>query len=151
MSDNFFLDISSWAKKAEGRLDQITRKVVLDVGTRLVMRSPVGDPSIWQSAAPKGYTGGHFRGNWQYGEGFIPQGALATVDKSGRASIARLKPSAKPGGKVHYIVNNLPYAMALERGHSKQAPQGIVGLTVMEFRPIVEKVALELKNRGGGA
>lgn len=146
---SFSLDLGKWTKKTDVRMHLLVRKIVLDVGTRLVMRSPVGDPSRWASTAPKGYTGGHFRGNWQYGEGFIPQGALATIDKSGRASIARLKPGDKPGGQVHYIVNNLPYAMELERGHSKQAPQGIVGLTVMEFRPIVEKALLAIKGGGG--
>lgn len=138
----FLLDLERFAKKAKGNADLVVRKVFLDFSTRVVMRSPVGDPSGWKSPAPAGYTGGHFRGNWQYGEGMIPRGWLQTVDKTGQASLARMqaiKPQAS--GKVHYIVNNLPYAMELERGHSRQAPAGMVGVTVKEFQMIVRKAA----------
>jgi hypothetical protein len=39
------------------------------------------------------------------------------------------------------LSNNLPYAWALEHGHSKQRPNGFVGLTVLEFAAIVDKAA----------
>jgi hypothetical protein len=48
-------------------------------------------------------------------------------------------------GKVHYITNNLPYAWRLEHGHSKQAPAGMVGLTVVEFAGIVDKAANDVR------
>lgn len=33
-----------------------------------------------------------------------------------------------------YITNNLPYIVPLENGHSGQAPQGMVAITVAEYR-----------------
>jgi len=47
-------------------------------------------------------------------------------------------------GQVIYLVNNLPYAIPLEYGHSSQAPGGMVRLTVQKWRPIVDAVAREL-------
>jgi len=39
---------------------------------------------------------------------------------------------------VYFLVNNVPYAQALEDGHSTQAPQGIYGLTALEFQQYVD-------------
>ena len=50
---------------------------------------------------------------------------------------------AKAAGTVHVWINNLPYAQRLEDGWSKQAPSGMVGLAVREFRSIVESAAGE--------
>ena len=71
------------------------------------------------------------------------------IDKDGSATIAAhgsVISSAK-AGDVIYLVNNLPYAKRIEEGWSRQAPIGVVGLTVLEFQKIVDKAVLEL--RGG--
>ena len=39
--------------------------------------------------------------------------------------------------KVQFFTNNLPYAAALENGHSGQAPGGMVRVTVARFQQIV--------------
>lgn len=147
MSDGkqFSLDLSAWVKKAKGNMDQVVRKVVLDVGTRIVMRSPVGDGAYWASPPPPGYIGGRFRANWQYGEATAPKGDLPDIDRTGGKSIARIALGVKPNaaGKIHYLTNNLPYAMRLEMGWSKnQAPSGMVGVTVVEFQSIVRDAAV---------
>ena len=46
-------------------------------------------------------------------------------------------------------MNNLPYARALEDGHSSQAPAGIVGRLQLEFKSIVEQVVADIKAGGG--
>lgn len=38
------------------------------------------------------------------------------------------------GKKDVYITNSLPYIVALEHGHSKQAPKGMVKMTVNELK-----------------
>jgi hypothetical protein len=48
-------------------------------------------------------------------------------------------------GHTIYIVNNLPYANALENGHSKQAPSGMVKVTLQEFPGIVSAAAQEVR------
>jgi hypothetical protein len=46
---------------------------------------------------------------------------------------------------VHFLTNNLPYALRLEYGWSKnQAPAGMVGLAVAEFQSIVRDAAAEV-------
>jgi hypothetical protein len=48
-------------------------------------------------------------------------------------------------GHVFHIANNLPYATRLKYDWSTQAPQGIVGLTVIAFEVIVGGIVAELK------
>lgn len=37
-----------------------------------------------------------------------------------------------------YLANNLPYAVPLENGHSKQAPAGVYAISIEEVRTILE-------------
>lgn len=143
MAGSFVLDLSRFADKAKGRLDTVVRKIVLDLGERIVLRSPVGDPSIWQSPPPPGYVGGRFRANWQYGYGAMPDGEASAPDPRGDATQARIRAGVMgaPAAGVHYIVNNLPYAERIEDGWSTQAPAGVVGLAVVEFDGVVRSAA----------
>lgn len=147
---SFALDLKAFADKTSARTQQIVRKIVIDVGTAMVMKSPVGDPLGWKnpSAAPAGYVGGRFRANWQYGYNTIDRATTTKVDASGQTSISAIVGgvSGKDAAAVHYITNSLPYAQRIEEGHSqRQAPQGVVRLTVMEFQPIVEAAARALQ------
>lgn len=147
-AERFVVDMRKFVRKSKDVMDQVVRKVVLDIGTSVVMRSPVGDPSGWASPAPKGYVGGRFRANWQYAETTRPQGTLGEFDPSGQKSIARMFAKvglADAAGKIHYLTNNLPYGPALERGWSKQAPAGMVGLAVREFQATVERAARAMR------
>ena len=144
---NFALDLSAMTARAGANLERTARGAVIEVGRRLVARSPVGDPSQWKhpEAAPPGYVGGRFRGNWQYSFGFqnLSNRALSTIDASGAVSVARIVDgvTSSPAAGTHYIANNLPYAQELENGHSGQAPEGMVELTAIEFQQIVNEVA----------
>ena len=66
--------------------------------------------------------------------------------EGGQGTIAYTRTQIPPeaSGKLHYIVNNLPYSIALENGHSGQAPQGMVGLTVTEYQTIVQRAVEDL-------
>ena len=127
--------------------DLITRKTVLDIGTRLVERTPVGDANYWKSKPPKGYVGGHARGNWSYSEGSLKTKEFKTIDQSGAISNNRilLGLSTQAGGKVHFLQNSVPYIQPLEDGWSRQAPNGMVAITVVEFQGILRGIAEGLK------
>lgn len=160
----FDLDIAKIVAKTKGKTDRVVRKIVLDIGRRLVERSPVGDPTWWRGSlvasginggsdiysgmdAPEGYTGGHFRANWNHGIGEMPLTQFEDIDKTTSTSDKRIEASIKSSNAyaVHFIVNNLPYSIALENGHSwHQAPFGMVGLTVVEFGGIVREAAQEV-------
>ena len=147
------ISISEFADKTKRKMDAVVRSFVLEIGSTLVQESPVGDPKKWSAefvtAATKlgwigeGYVGGRFKGNWQYGFRAAPDGDLETIDKSGDASNARIEIGvhSSPAAGVHYLVNNLPYAQALEDGHSGQAPTGVVSLTMIEAPQILREIA----------
>lgn len=143
---SFALDLEAFAKKTHAKTDAVVRKIVIDVGTALVMKSPVGDPDYWKEPPPPGYVGGRFRANWQYGLGGYSTSVKDDVDQSGgptiNAIVGKVRPDA--GGKIHYLTNSVPYGPRLEDGWSRQAPHGMVNLTVLEFQPIVAAAARAL-------
>jgi hypothetical protein len=130
VADQFALALSQFAAKAGDRADQVVRQVTLEVASRIIVRSPVDT--------------GRFRGNWRLGVGGPVSGTTSLTDKDGStatANVAGMLPK-KAAGTVLYLTNNLPYAWALEHGHSKvHAPNGMVGLTVLEFAAIVDQAA----------
>ena len=146
---SFSMQISEFIAKTKANQDLLVRAITMKIDNKLVQRSPVGDAKYWKSKPPPGYTGGRFRANWQLSIGSPTAGVRDLIDKDGSATIAahgRVISTAK-AGDVIYLVNNLPYAKRIEEGWSRQAPIGVVGLTVLEFQKIVDKAVLEL--RGG--
>lgn len=88
----------------------------------------------------QGYIGGRFRSNWQLTSGAPAVGEIEKIESAGE-TLDRLLLAAGDlsAGEVAYIVNNLPYAIPLEYGHSSQAPGGMVRVTVADFQRIVEE------------
>lgn len=139
---SFTADMNKFCKKeAPGYLDRVVRKTVIEIGTRLVYRSPVGDADYWRSPPPPGYVGGRFRANWQYSFGVKASGFTDAVDGSGAGTLSAIVGSALGGNAVgvHFLTNNLPYAQRIEDGWSRQAPAGIVGRVELEFASIVRQ------------
>lgn len=139
----FALSLAEKAGQKKAEVDLFVRRVVLEMATRIIVRSPVDT--------------GRFRANWRvYSEVRGPilpvsaavgaeaartgdfKSAVAKVDPTGERTIAEIKAALNAGkfSRRWVISNNLPYAWALEHGHSKQAPVGMVGLTILEFGPI---------------
>ena len=144
---SFTSDIEKFVKKTGANADKVVRNVVLDIGKSLVMKTPVGDPKYWRSKPPKGYAGGHARGNWQHSVGNRVIEEIDCIDKSGRKSIDRIDQSIpqSAAGLVHYVQNSVPYIKRLEEGHSRQAPHGMVALTEIEFKDYMAQQLAELK------
>lgn len=93
--------------------------------------------------AGQGYVGGRFRGNWQFSIDSPATAELGRIDPSGNETMAELIAQVQTLtiGQTAYIVNNLPYAVPLEYGHSTQAPSGMVRVTLASFQRIVEQAA----------
>lgn len=130
----FALQLSEFAKKAEGNASLVVRKVAVDILSRVVQRSPVDT--------------GRFRGNWQLSTG-QPSSRVTTIDdKAGSSTIAngeRVLASFEVGPDI-FIVNNLPYGPRLEyEGWSKQAPAGMVRITVAEYEGLIRKALGEVQ------
>lgn len=136
----FALDLQRFAEKTKDKADAAIGNIVVRVHAELDRRSPVGDAKYWKHPAPAGYIGGHFRANWQLGVDVRPASELPGIDTTGdktRAAVVAEVPK-EAAGRVFWLVNNTPYANRIEQGHSRQAPTGLVGLTVTMFQKIVD-------------
>jgi len=140
---SFSRQIKRFAKKAGKNMDNVVRMSFIELSTRIVRRSPVGDPTKWKGNAPKGYTGGRFRANWQAGVNRKPSGEVNSTNMA--SSTASISAAARAKARSYYLMNNLPYATSLENGHSRQAPAGIVKLAVAEWESIVKLTAKLVK------
>ncbi|MEG6077561.1 hypothetical protein [Enterobacter kobei] len=99
---------------------------------------------------PEGYVGGRFKNNWYVGFDSQPTETNDTPDASGQGSNSRglAMLEAFRVGQVSsiYFTNNLPYAQALENGHSNQAPGGMVGLTALDAAQYFREAMNEVRN-----
>jgi hypothetical protein len=193
----FALDISRFVEKTRARQDVVVRKIALEILTRVVMRSPVGNPELWAANASavrvntavrgyntrlrerasnldkrgrlrrglkmtaiqggqnvarltlpagRGYVGGRFRGNWNVSIGMPDTITTEAVDPRGSQTISRgsaVLAGYAPGSTI-YISNSLPYAYRIEfESWSKQAPAGVVRVTVAEYAAVVRQAVEE--------
>jgi len=125
-------DLAAFRAKTESKMERAFRKIILDAYSECIQKSPVDT--------------GRFKGNWQTAIDVIPAGTLQRMDASGGAAIGEVNASvaATQLGNTVYMANNLPYAERLEDGWSKQAPAGMVKLTVQRWQPIANAVIAQI-------
>ena len=140
---SFAADCEKFRRKSfKGRMNVVVRKVSLDLFKKVVQRTPVDT--------------GRARGNWMVGINHIPIGSsFGEGNPIGRIVSDILK--AQAGDNVA-LANTLPYIGTLEYGgfpnppkkglgkssggYSNQAPNGMVRVTVEEYKPtLMEAVA----------
>ncbi|HEF0063969.1 MULTISPECIES: hypothetical protein [Citrobacter] len=99
---------------------------------------------------PDGYVGGRFKNNWYVGFDSQPTQSNDTPDASGQGSNSRglavLEVFRVGQVSSIYFTNNLPYAVALENGHSGQAPGGMVGITALDAAQLFREAMSEVRN-----
>ena len=125
----FSAAISAFVAKAKENADTVVRVVTEDMCGRVIAKTPVDS--------------GRLKGSWLPSIGTMLSGDPNTPDASGAVSVARVKATAleAKAGDIVYMISNLPYSRRIEYGHSKQAPAGMVRITVSEFSAIVDKAA----------
>lgn len=130
------LPIDKYVRATRGNLEQAARAVAFDMFSRIIVRSPVDT--------------GRFRGNWQIDVHIVPAGWAEQYDKGGQGSIdrGRINLTKFRLGNTISMRNNVPYSIALEHGHSGQAPQGMVKVTMVEFGAITAAAARRIRNGG---
>lgn len=112
----------SLEKFAKGYLPEtqtlFIKKIAMDLADKLIKMSPVDT--------------GMFKGAWVAGVNNVDSSKPNTPDKSGVATMARIQSmiGTVQAGDTIYISNNMEYAVKLEHGHSKQAPQGMVAISI---------------------
>lgn len=139
------------AKKMKQRPRTVIRASMLELSGWVIGDTPVGNPKLWKSPAPKGYVGGTARGNW------IPSfGSPASrFDENRVAKSRRGVPSfvrkelseaiSKSFGNSFYLTNSTPYIMRLEyQGWSGQAPDGMLRKNVIRMQQAIKNAIAEL-------
>lgn len=111
---SFSEQVAAWNKKAAQKVDKDVRGITLALFSRVILDSPVGNPTLWKHPAPKGYVGGRFRGNWNVSINTPDATTTENKDKSGAVTIAKAKKNIGGAGTVTYMCNALPYAYRLE-------------------------------------
>lgn len=128
----FATELRSYCEMTGVEIDRFTRRVALQVAASCIGLSPVDT--------------GRFRANWHIGISNPYRLTSLSVDKDGAATVLKASgelSSWEPGQDI-WISNSLPYAERLEYGWSKQAPAGMVRLTVQRFNEFISKAAGEL-------
>ena len=129
---SFQSDIKAFAMTTGTRMDLVVKKVVFDLYGLVVKRTPVDT--------------GYLRANWQVGINVRPQGIIGDAGRKGkrdrhRASLTNAAKSMgdiRAGGVV-YLVNNVPYALQIEFGGSKQAPEGMARISTQQVQARVDR------------
>mgnify|MGYP001185119766 FL=1 len=115
----FSIDLTRWGTSLEKeQAPQFIRKIALELLKKVTMKSPVDT--------------GRFRANWMVGIGGADE---TTTDSTVNDAMMRgsiVLTGYKTLKQIH-ISNNLPYAAALEHGHSQQAPLGVADISVAEI------------------
>ena len=112
------------ADRSKARLETVVRAVTLNLFVAVVRRAPVDT--------------GRFRANFNVSYG-APNLTFTDSTAAARGMTEARRVMTLPAGGIMFLSNGLPYAGVLERGSSRQAPNGMVGLAVVELQEHVRK------------
>jgi hypothetical protein len=113
------MSMDAIVKRVNGRIDTVIRKSTIELFSGVVKMTPVDT--------------GRARGNWQCTIGSPATSEIDRIDPKGSGVNKEIISTVKTGTVV-YLSNNVPYIRRLEyEGHSKQAPQGMVRISLQRF------------------
>ena len=144
MTSDFERSIENFIKKAKKNPELVVRQVTIKLYSQIILASPVDT--------------GRFRMNWQATYLTPATGVLIGDDPSGSRAIGRATNFVmnSPKWDEFRFTNNLPYAAKIEfggypgtgpntvGGFSRQAPQGVVRVTVKRFQRLIDEAAARM-------
>lgn len=157
----FTLNVDRFIEKTKADADKVVRLLALQALRSVVMKSPVDT--------------GRFRANWMVGVGDFSARTTEAFDLEGERTITTGLGviSGVKAGQVVYIYNNLPYGPVLEyglypnpplygsldrktkqmvikstNGYSRQAPEGMVRITLRELSSSMRQTVQQLDRHG---
>ena len=131
MSKSWAADIDTWAQGANKSMAQVRKFVIVNMLGSVVKDTPV--------------LTGMLRSNWQASIGAPKEGELPLRPANmAMAEIADVAGKVK-GDETVYFRNNIPYAVAIEFGHSKKRPEGMVRKNLAKFSQIVKQAVQQGK------
>jgi len=146
----FKSDLNKFTKKTNAKTEQALRSAALELFGKVIIKSPVGNTSLWQTKyPPSDYKGGRFRANWNTSIRMPDLSAARKPEKSAAAAKTQMRVALGQLklGQTIWFTNNLPYAKAIETGHSTQAPIGVVKTTVKSWKSAINRAANKVKNK----
>lgn len=141
-TETFEADIGKFAKLLELRVNIVLQRLALDMMGRIILRTPVdtgrarsswdlsiGTPSEWVPPEREGK-----------GKKIVAGQTFTMSDNAGSSVDSKAFATAKDitATQPVFIVSNLDYIEALENGHSKQAPVGMVVISLAEVEAEIE-------------
>ncbi len=138
MAQRVSLQIRKFAEIVKLRHDVVIRKLAFDILRESIEASPVDT--------------GRFKESWRVG---ILQPDLETAphrevfeDGAAKALAAGMAVlAAYDGERVVWVSNNVPYAVPLELGYSRQAPDGVLGPVVIRARMMINGAIAAAKRK----
>ena len=123
-------DIGKFAKAIGADLGLATEKIAGDLHGKITKRTPVDS--------------GRARASWDMGIGAPPEGVPPEGQETYQEPLF-------DGGQIDglsevFIVSNLVYMEPLENGHSQQAPNGMVALSIAEVVAEMDVILAEFDN-----
>lgn len=131
-----FDDFGKWIDKVKSDADAFVRQCAMMASERIISRTPVDT--------------GFAKAGWWVdpgnGSANIVDGENHGVDPGGNVTVGRVNADLvkAKAGSVITIANNVRYIEALEYGHSKKRPEGMVRVTKAEMPLIMKVVAMQL-------
>lgn len=102
--------IKRFADRSAAKADKAIRWTAIAMFRDVIIESPVDS--------------GRFRANWYTTVGQASIKTTTSIKRDAMMPMIKRVESAK-NGAVFFLTNNLPYSVALENGHSGQAPRGM--------------------------
>lgn len=119
---DYSLDLASIADELEVDYNLLIRRFTFGVYSRVMRKSPVDT--------------GRFRGNWILSIDRPVAGTVQTLNKQASVEIngntQTIDRFALDKNDSIVMQNNLPYSEKLENGHSAQAPNGFLDISIRE-------------------
>jgi hypothetical protein len=137
---SFTLDLKKAVKNIKEHTEETVQGTLFQVFSNVVKRTPVGNPDLWKDPAPPGYIGGTLRNSWHCSVGAPSKEGKINPSASGADSIQSINQALSKYnlGQTVYLANNLPYAYPVEFGWSKQAPEGMVRVSLAEAQSVLD-------------
>lgn len=128
--------LRAFEEATNAKFDTVLRSIMFEVAKRVIERTPVKT--------------GRTKKNWEITINVLESGwreifdqtPVGTFTEARAGEIIAALSSAKAGDTI-YLSNGVPYVHELEVGSSRQAPEGMVAITVREWQDIVNKVVAE--------
>ena len=112
------MSMASIVSRVNRRIDTQIRKSTIALFGNIIKMTPVDT--------------GRARGNWQCSIGSPITSETDMIDKDG-SFVTSLVAKRVKSGNVVWLSNNVPYISKLEYGWSKQAPAGMVRVSIARF------------------